>query len=121
MKKVLLVIITILLITGCENSNSGVKPGMISCKEKDEVMSIEGSILIDVRTLEEYNEGHLDGAINIPYDVIENTIDNYTDIKKDTNIVIYCRSGNRSKKAYETLKELGFTNIYDLGAITKCV
>lgn len=72
------------------------------------------AIIIDVRTKEEYESGHIENAINIPYDNINNkTINN----SKDTNIIVYCKSGNRSKIAANTLIKLGYKNIYDLGSI----
>ena len=73
-------------------------------------------VLYDVRTPEEYAEGHIPGAVNIPYDVIGSKIP----VKeKDAAIVVYCRSGNRSGQARRTLEGLGYTNIADFGAIGK--
>ncbi len=67
-------------------------------------------ILIDVRTAGEYSSGHIPTAINIPYDIIGS---NLPTEDKDSLIILYCRSGNRSGKAEQTLKGLGFTNIHD--------
>lgn len=67
-------------------------------------------VLIDVRTPEEYNAGHILGAINIPYDTIAELI---TDVPKDSQIVLYCRSGRRSGIAADVLKEMGYTKILD--------
>ena len=67
-------------------------------------------IVVDVRTKEEYNSGHVKNSINIPYDEI--TAD--TNLDKNKSILVYCRSGVRSKKAYNTLKKLGY-DTYDLG------
>jgi rhodanese-related sulfurtransferase len=76
----------------------------------------ENYIIIDVRTWEEYIEGHLPGAINIPN---ENIID--TDPEKLTDktqlLLIYCRSGNRSKQAAQKLFDMGYTNIIEFGGI----
>lgn len=68
-------------------------------------------VIVDVRTKEEYNESHIKDAINIPYDEIDENIE----IDKDKVIFVYCKSGNRSGIAYNTLKSLGYT-VYDLGA-----
>lgn len=70
-------------------------------------------IIVDVRTKEEYEESHISGAINIPYDEItdNNTLD------KDKIIFVYCRSGARSEIAFNTLTNLGYT-VYGLGAFS---
>ena len=71
------------------------------------------SLLIDVRSVQEYNEGHLDRAINIPiYNLKEDVYKNITD--KNVNIVLYCQTGSRSKKASKILKEMGFNYVYNL-------
>lgn len=70
-------------------------------------------ILIDVRSLQEYNEGHLNGAINIPlYDLKKNIYKYVND--KNRNIIVYCQTGKRSSKATKILKEIGFNNVYNL-------
>ena len=71
------------------------------------------AILIDVRSTQEYNEGHLQRSINIPlYD-----LEKYLDIKiknKEAIIILYCQSGMRSKQALEILKQKGYKNVYNL-------
>ena len=84
-------------------------------------MQDDNSILLDVRTIEEYNDGHLEGSINIPYNEIETRIKEISSINKDTKIIVYCKSGNRSSKAFDILKKLGYLNIYDLGSINSCL
>tara|TARA_B100000768_G_scaffold41307_1_gene40180 strand:- start:951 stop:1322 length:372 start_codon:yes stop_codon:yes gene_type:complete len=71
-------------------------------------------LLFDIRTMEEYNLGHLKGSINI--DFYEEKLFNkfFKKVNKTKPIYIYCRSGNRSKKSSEKLKDLGFLKIYDL-------
>ena len=71
-------------------------------------------LLFDVRTMEEYNTGHLKGSVNI--DFYEQELFNkfFKKVEKSKPIYIYCRSGNRSKKSSEKLKELGFVKVYDL-------
>ena len=73
-------------------------------------------ILIDVRTPEEYASGHINKSINIPIQIFEEEMKakNYP---KDSFIVVYCKSGVRSKKAAQILDSLGFTNVYTLGGI----
>ena len=73
-------------------------------------------IILDVRTIEEYNEGHIPNAICIPNETIGNdTINELSN--KEQLILIYCRSGNRSKQAAEKLKQLGYINLIEFGGI----
>jgi len=69
---------------------------------------------IDVRTGFEYGLGHIEGAINIPYDEISSRIKSITE-DKDAKIHLYCRSGNRSGKALKTLQSLGYTKAINEG------
>ena len=76
----------------------------------------EGYILLDVRTKEEYESGYIPGAINIPLsDINENVVSSLPD--KSQMILVYCRSGNRSKQASDKLSRLGYTNIIEIGGI----
>ncbi len=73
----------------------------------------DGAILLDVRSLQEYNEGHLYGAVHLAdYEI---TI-KYNNVlaNKNSEIVVYCQNGGRSKKACKKLKKLGYTNVYNL-------
>ena len=74
------------------------------------------SVMIDVRTDEEWNAGYIEGAIHIPLSEIERDIENY-EISKDEEILLYCRSGNRSGRAKVILDELGYTNTANIGGI----
>ena len=70
-------------------------------------------ILLDVRSRQEYKEGHLNGSISIPsYDILKN-VNNIIE-NKNAVIVVYCQHGTRSKKVAETLKKLGYTKVYTL-------
>ena len=118
MKKILFFMVICLLITGCGSDNK-MSSNSINTISVDEVKSLVDSfndqdnlVIIDVRTNEEYKEGHIKNSINIPVDNIEKI--NY---RKDTKIVLYCRSGNRSNQAALKLKSLGYENIYDMGGI----
>ncbi|MEL7435713.1 MAG: rhodanese-like domain-containing protein, partial [Chloroflexota bacterium] len=71
-------------------------------------------ILIDVRTAQEFNSGHIAGAINIPVDQIANRL---SEIPADIPVVVYCRSGNRSAQAANILNQNDYSEIYDLGSI----
>ena len=89
----------------------------ITADEAKEIMdSQEGYIILDVRTREEYDKGHIPGAILIPNTAIEAKAE---EVLTDKNqlILVYCRSGRRSKIAAEALAELGYTNIKEFGGI----
>lgn len=73
----------------------------------------EEAILLDVRSPQEYKEGHLEGSINIPIYDLTKMSENIIKNKKNT-IIVYCQSGNRSKKAIEELTKKGYENLYDI-------
>jgi len=74
-------------------------------------------LLIDVRSPEEFATGHLEGAINLPYGSIAQEIQDYVGQAKETKLVLYCRSGRRSSLAEQSLRELGFTQVRDIGGL----
>ena len=118
MKKILLVLIVLLLV-GC-NSNKIDGENLYKTIEGDlamEFVNNSKAILIDVRTFEEFNENHIEGAVNIPVDEI--TKERLKEITEDEldNIIVYCKSGSRSKNAAIKIIELGYINVYDLGSI----
>jgi len=75
-----------------------------------------GALLVDVRTPNEFAQGHLDNAINIPLDKVET---GFKDIAKDRSIVVYCRSGNRSGIAMQSLVKQGFINVHNGGGLSE--
>lgn len=118
MKKIVLLLIICLFITGC-GSDDKMNNASISTISVDEVKSLVDSfneqdnlVIIDVRTNEEYKMGHIKYSINIPVENIDKI--NY---RKDTKIILYCRSGNRSNQAAIKLRDLGYQNIFDMGGI----
>ena len=89
----------------------------ISADEAKKIIDEEtGYIILDVRTQEEYNGGHIPGALLLPNEVI-GTEELVMLPDKDQKILVYCRSGNRSKQASQKLADLGYTNIYEFGGI----
>ncbi len=68
-------------------------------------------VVIDVRELEEFQSGHVKDSINIPLGQLMHGARQLSDTPKDSNIIVYCRSGNRSNVAMNILKSLGYTNI----------
>ena len=81
--------------------------------EELKIKALQGAILIDVRSNQEYREGHLQGAINIPDFEIINRIQREVP-KKNQLIILYCQYGGRSKNVSLLLKKLGYTNVYNL-------
>ena len=88
----------------------------ITSDEAKNIMSTQKAIVVDVRSLEEYNEGHIPNAISVPLETIENEAE--AKLKnKDDLILVYCRSGRRSREAALRLIEKGYTNVIDFGGI----
>lgn len=120
MKRLLLIILSALMLTACgqtkENTQEAVYMNITAQQAKEIMDTQEGYIILDTRTQEEYDEGHIPGAILIPYDEITEKAEGIlTD--KDQLILVYCRSGRRSKIAAQSLVELGYTNIKEFGGI----
>ena len=89
----------------------------ITQEEAKQIMdTTNGYILLDTRTREEYDQGHIPGALLIPHTEIARRADEELP-DKDQLILVYCRSGNRSKQASEVLAELGYTNVKEFGGI----
>ena len=118
MKKFVPLFLSALLFSGCVAShNSAGSYRQISMEQAVLLMEREiGYIILDVRTPEEYAAGHIPNAINIPNETIGT--DELSELPdKDQTILVYCRSGNRSKQASEKLVDLGYTNIVEFGGI----
>ena len=113
-------LLAVVLLTACAHTKENDQEAAymnITAEEAKQIMeSREGYIILDVRTQAEYDEGHIPGAIQISHDEItEKAEDVLTD--KEQLILVYCRSGRRSKIAAEALVELGYTNIREFGGI----
>lgn len=136
MKKILILLllfsalcISTLILSACskEGSDEGtdkessssdpVAPILITAQEAKEMMDADSSALVlDVRTLDEYNEGHIKDALLIPdSEISERALQEIPDLS--TTILVYCRSGRRSALAAQKLSELGYTKVYDFGGI----
>ena len=88
----------------------------ITSDEAKKMIETQKVIVVDVRTLEEYTEGHIPNAISVPLETIENEAE--AKLKnKDDLILVYCRSGRRSREAALKLIEKGYTNVIDFGGI----
>lgn len=116
---VLLLTITLTTLVGCstKSDSSVTSYKTINAKEAKEMMDQNKDVVIlDVRTEEEYDTGHIKGALLIPDNEIKEKAEEILTDKSAT-ILVYCRSGRRSAGAAKVLSELGFTNIYDFGGI----
>ena len=120
MKKLILFLLAVMLLTACgqekENDREAVYMNITAEEAKIIMDTEEGYVILDVREQDEYDAGHIPGAILIPYTQIEEKAEEMlTD--KDQLILVYCRSGRRSKIAAEELVKLGYTNIREFGGI----
>ena len=120
MKKLVFLLLAVMMLTACgqakENDQGAVYMNITAEEAKQIMDNEEGYIILDVREQDEYDAGHIPGAILIPYtQIAEKAEEVLTD--KDQLILVYCRSGRRSKIAAEALVELGYTNIKEFGGI----
>ncbi len=119
MKKFLILFFCICLLSGCGSEKNAKQDSYsINYMEAKEKIINDGAILLDVRSEEEYNDKHIDGASLLPLDKIDS--DSIAAIVNDKNspIIVYCKSGNRSHQALLKLQELGYSKVYDLGAMS---
>ena len=120
MKKLILLLLAVMFLTACGQTEETTQEAVyvnITAQEAKAIMDSEsGYIILDVRTQEEYDSAHIPNAILIPdYEITARAEAELTD--KNQLILVYCRSGRRSKLAAEALVELGYTNIREFGGI----
>lgn len=120
MKKWIILLLSVMMIAGCgqekEKDREAVYMNITAQEAKVIMDSQEDYTILDVRTQEEYDQGHIPGAILIPdYEIEEKAEQVLRD--KDQLLLVYCRSGRRSKLAAEALVALGYTNIKEFGGI----
>lgn len=120
MRKWFVVLLAALLLAGCGKQTVKTEEAAlmnITAEEAKKLMDSEsGYVILDVRTEQEYAQGHIPGAILIPdYEISEKAESVLTD--KDQLILVYCRSGRRSKNAAAQLEEMGYTRIREFGGI----
>jgi rhodanese-related sulfurtransferase len=120
MKKLILILLAMMMLTACAQDTEKDKETVymnITAEEAKRIMdSEEGYMILDVREQDEYDAAHIPGAILIPYTQIEEKADEMLPDKAQ-QILVYCRSGRRSKIAAEALAKLGYTNIKEFGGI----
>ena len=81
----------------------------------EEYKAHEGAVLLDVRTPEEYGEGHIPGSVNVPLQSIDKVTSVIAD--KDKTVFVYCRSGARSSQAVAFMKQMGYNEVHNIGGI----
>ena len=117
MKRMIPVLLALLLLTGCGGGEGTASYRQISQAEAKEMMDTQEVIILDVREQDEYDSGHIPGAVLLPVGAIDEDTAAAVIPAKDATVLVYCRSGNRSKTASSALAELGYTNIYEFGGI----
>lgn len=119
MKRIISILMALLLLSGCATQSAKKTYRQITMEEAVTMLEEEtGYTILDVRTAQEYSEKHIPGAINIANESI-GTEDIPELPDKDQLILVYCRSGKRSKQASEKLVKLGYTNIVEIGGINR--
>ena len=117
MKRMIPFLLAFFLLTGCGGTAAGDAYQQITREEAKEMMDTQEVIILDVREQDEYDSGHIPGAVLLPVGTIDETTAAEVIPEKNSMVLVYCRSGNRSKTASSTLAALGYTNIYEFGGI----
>ena len=118
MKKLLdIILAAVLLLSGCGGADNGNTYQQISQEEAKEMMGSQELIILDVREQSEYDSGHIPGAVLLPVGSIDQDTAAAVIPDKDSTVLVYCRSGNRSKTASSAMAELGYTAVYEFGGI----
>ena len=118
MKRLLLfLMVLVVLMSGCAVDKQPPSYVQISQEEAKEMMDSQEVVILDVREQDEYDSGHIVGAVLLPVGTITDDTVAAAIPTKETVVLVYCRSGNRSKTASEKLVELGYTAVYEFGGI----
>ena len=118
MKHILtLILAMLLLLTGCGGKTVEKTYQQITQEKAKEMMDAQDVIVLDVREQDEFDAGHIPGAVLLPVGTITKATAASVIPETDSVVLVYCRSGNRSKTASKALVDLGYTNIYEFGGI----
>ena len=118
MKRILVLFLVILFIlTGCGGTTVENTYHQITQEAAKDMMDTQEVIVLDVREQDEFDTGHIPGAVLLPVGTITKDSAAAVIPKQDTVVLVYCRSGNRSKTASQVLADLGYTQIFEFGGI----
>ena len=107
MKRILPLLVSLALLTGCGRNTADGAYRQITQEKAKEMMDTQNVIILDVREQSEYDSGHIPGAVLLPVGTIDEDTAAAAIPAKDSTVLVYCRSGNRSKTAASALAELG--------------
>ena len=110
-------LLALLLLAGCNGNSADGAYQQITQEEAKEMMDTQEIIILDVREQDEYDSGHIPDAVLLLVGTIDENAATEVILEKDSTVLVYCHSGNRSKTASSTLAELGYTNVYEFGGI----
>ena len=118
MKHILtLILAMLLLLTGCGGKTVEKTYQQITQEKAKEMMDAQDVIVLDVREQDEFDAGHIAGAVLLPVGTITKDTAAAVIPEPDSVVLVYCRSGNRSKTASKALADLGYTDVYEFGGI----
>ena len=112
-----LMLAMLLILTGCGGTAAENTYQQITQEEAKNMMDTQEAIVLDVREQDEFDAGHIPGAVLLPVGTITKDTAAVVIPELDSVVLVYCRSGNRSKKASQALADLGYTGIFEFGGI----
>ena len=121
MKRLLSLIAVLLTLSSCGAKPAEITYQQIAQKDAKAMMDTRDVVILDVREQDEFDEGHIPNAVLLPVGTISKDTAAAVIPKSDSVVLVYCRSGNRSKKASEALVELGYTQVYEFGGINSWI
>lgn len=113
----IILLVMVLLMAGCGKTTVENQYQQISQEEAKNMMDTQEVIVLDVREQSEFDAGHIPEAVLLPVGTITEATAAAVIPEKDSVVLVYCRSGNRSKTASQALVDLGYTNVFEFGGI----
>lgn len=113
----IILLVIVLLMAGCGKTTVENQYQQISQEEANNMMDTQEVMVLDVREQSEFDAGHIPEAVLLPVGTITEATAAAVIPEKDSVVLVYCRSGNRSKTASQALVDLGYTNVFEFGGI----